>query len=139
MYVKLGLTGTKFGLIIVTLTFTIPFVTWMLIGYFKNIPPIEKLGRIDGLGRFETFLKIFIPVRKLGSASPDMAYVAAGRYDGYWQRDLQYWDIAAGIIIVREAGGYVTDFSGGNDFIKNKTIIASNSKINKEMVEVLNS
>ena len=62
MYVKLGLTGTKFGLIIVTLTITIPFVTWMLIGYFKNIPPIEKLGRIDGLGRFETFLKVFIPL-----------------------------------------------------------------------------
>ena len=66
MYIKLGLTGTKFGLIIVTLTITIPFVTWMLIGYFKNIPPIEKLGRIDGLGRFETFIKIFIPISKNG-------------------------------------------------------------------------
>ena len=66
MYIKLGLTGTKFGLIIVTLTITIPFVTWMLIGYFKNIPPIEKLGRIDGLGRFETFVKIFIPISKNG-------------------------------------------------------------------------
>ena len=66
MYVKLGLIGTKFGLIIVTLTITIPFVTWMLIGYFKNIPPIEKLGRIDGLGRFETFLKIFVPLSKNG-------------------------------------------------------------------------
>ena len=66
MYIKLGLTGTKFGLIIVTLTITIPFVTWMLIGYFKNIPPIEKLGRIDGLGRFETFLKIFVPLSKNG-------------------------------------------------------------------------
>jgi len=66
MYVKLGLTGTKFGLIIVTLTITIPFVTWMLIGYFRNIPPIEKLGRIDGYGRFETFLKVFIPVSKNG-------------------------------------------------------------------------
>ena len=83
--------------------------------------------------------KVSIPIRKLGSGSLDLAYVAAGRCDGYWQRDLQYWDIAAGIIIVREAGGDVTDFNGGNDFIKNKTIIASNSKINKEMVEVLNS
>ena len=83
--------------------------------------------------------KVSIPIRKLGSGSLDLAYVAAGRCDGYWQRDLQYWDIAAGIVIVKEAGGYITDFNGGNDFIKNKTIIASNSKINKEMIEVLNS
>ena len=78
-------------------------------------------------------------IRKSGSAALDLAYVAAGRCDGYWQRDLHYWDIAAGIVIVREAGGYVTDFKGGNDFIKNKSIIAANSKINKEMIEVLNS
>ena len=83
--------------------------------------------------------KLTIPIRKLGSGSLDLAYVAAGRCDGYWQRDLHYWDIAAGIVIVREAGGYVTDFKGGNDFIKNKSIIAANSKINKEMIEVLNS
>tara|TARA_Y100001970_G_C14236675_1_gene862254 strand:+ start:2227 stop:3015 length:789 start_codon:yes stop_codon:yes gene_type:complete len=83
--------------------------------------------------------ELTIPIRKLGSGSLDLAYVAAGRCDGYWQRDLHYWDIAAGIVIVREAGGYVTDFKGGNDFIKNKSIIAANSKINKEMIEVLNS
>ena len=64
--------------------------------------------------------------------------MAAGRCDGYWQRGLEYWDIAAGIVIVREAGGYITDFNGGKDFIKNKSIIAANSKINKEMIEVLN-
>tara|TARA_B100000700_G_scaffold295705_1_gene358852 strand:+ start:1048 stop:1836 length:789 start_codon:yes stop_codon:yes gene_type:complete len=83
--------------------------------------------------------KVNIPVRKFGSGSLDLAYVAAGRFDGYWQRDLHYWDIAAGIIIVKEAGGFITDFNGGNEFIKNKSIIASNSKINKEMIEILNS
>ena len=83
--------------------------------------------------------KIFIPVRKLGSASLDMAYVAAGRYDGYWQRDLSYWDIAAGIILVKESGGFVTDFNGENQYIQNKTILVTNSKINKEMIEVLSS
>ena len=54
--------------------------------------------------------KAFIPIRKFGSASLDMAYVAAGRCDGFWQRNLNYWDIAAGIVIVKEAGGFVTDF-----------------------------
>jgi len=83
--------------------------------------------------------KVFIPVRKLGSASLDMAYVAAGRCDGYWQRDLSYWDIAAGIILVKESGGFVTDFNGENQYIENKTTLVTNSKINKEMIEVLNS
>jgi myo-inositol-1(or 4)-monophosphatase len=83
--------------------------------------------------------KVLIPIRKLGSASLDMAYVAAGRCDGFWQRNLNYWDIAAGIIIVKEAGGFVTDFYGKNEYIQNKTILVSNSKIDKEMIEVLSS
>ena len=83
--------------------------------------------------------KVFIPIRKFGSASLDMAYVAAGRCDGYWQRDLSYWDIAAGIILVKESGGFVTDFNGENRYIQNKTILVTNSKINKEMIEVLSS
>ena len=78
-----------------------------------------------------------VPVRKMGSASLDMAYVAAGRFDGMWQRNLNYWDIAAGIIIIKEAGGFVTDFRGENEYIQNKTILVTNSKINNEMIEVL--
>ena len=80
---------------------------------------------------------VLIPIRKLGSASLDMAYVAAGRCDGYWQRNLNYWDIAAGIILVKEAGGFVTDFKGENEYLQNKTILVTNSNINKEMIEVL--
>ena len=64
-----------------------------------------------------------IPIRKMGSAALDMAYVAAGRYDGFWQRNLNYWDIAAGIILVREAGGFVTDFMGNDKYVDNKTIL----------------
>ena len=81
--------------------------------------------------------KVLIPIRKMGSASLDMAYVAAGRCDGFWQRNLNYWDIAAGIILVKEAGGFVTDFSGNDEYIKNKTILVTNSLINEEMIEVL--
>ncbi len=90
---------------------------------------------------FESYKKfsseVFIPIRKMGSAALDMAYVAAGRFDGFWQRDLNYWDIAAGIIIVKEAGGYISDFKGNNDYIQNQTILASNSKIHEEMIKVL--
>ena len=81
--------------------------------------------------------KVNTAIRKLGSASLDMAYVAAGRCDGFWQRDLNYWDIAAGIILVKESGGLVTDFKGKNEYIQNKTILATNSKIKNEMIEVL--
>jgi multiple sugar transport system permease protein len=68
MYIQLGLAGTLSGLIVVTLTITIPFVTWMLIGYFRNLPPIERLARIDGYSRFETFLYIVAPLGRSGIA-----------------------------------------------------------------------
>jgi len=81
--------------------------------------------------------EVNIPIRKLGSAALDMAYVAAGRCDGYWQRNLSYWDIAAGIIIVKEAGGFVTDFEGDRKYVENKTILATNAKIGDQMREIL--
>ena len=81
--------------------------------------------------------KVLIPIRKMGSGSLDMAYVAAGRCDGFWQRDLNYWDIAAGILLIKEAGGFVTDFKGTDKYIENKTILATNSSIHEAMIEVL--
>ena len=63
--------------------------------------------------------------------------MAAGRCDGFWQRNLKYWDIAAGIILVKEAGGFITDFDGGSKYIENETILASNSMINEQMNELL--
>jgi len=81
--------------------------------------------------------KVDIPIRKLGCGSLDMAYVAAGRCDGFWSKNLNYWDIAAGIILVKEAGGFVTDYSGEAKYIENKTILVTNSKISDEMLEIL--
>ena len=81
--------------------------------------------------------KVLLPIRKMGSAALDMAYVASGRCDGFWHRNLNYWDIAAGIILVKESGGFVTDFNGENRFLQNKTLLATNSRINAEMIEVL--
>ena len=105
---------------------------------FTGGPKREAKNRELALKEYYKFsTKILTPIRKLGSASLDMAYVAAGRCDGFWQRNLNYWDIAAGIILVKEAGGFVTDFNGENEYIQNKTILATNAKINKEMIEVL--
>ena len=106
---------------------------------FTGGPKLDSKNKELALEEYKKFSsKILIPIRKLGSASLDMAYVAAGRCDGFWQRNLNYWDIAAGIILVKEAGGFVTDFEGENRYVKNKTILATNSRISKEMIEVLN-
>ena len=105
---------------------------------FTGGPKRDAKNRELALKEYYKFsIKVLVPIRKLGSASLDMAYVAAGRCDGFWQRNLNYWDIAAGIILVKEAGGFVTDFNGENEYIQNKTILATNAKINKEMIEVL--
>ena len=76
-------------------------------------------------------------VRKFGSAALDMAYVACGRFDGYWQRELNYWDIAAGIIIIKEAGGFIDFFEEDQDNPLKKNIIASNSNIHNELLDLI--
>jgi len=65
-------------------------------------------------------------VRRLGSAATDLAYVACGRFDAFWEYDLKPWDVAAGALIVKEAGGVVTDYKGGNNYLFGKEIVASN-------------
>ena len=101
---------------------------------YKSNDEDKKLS----LKEYEKFSsKVGIPLRKMGSASLDIAYVAAGRCDGFWQRNLNYWDIAAGIILVKEAGGFVMDFNGNDEYIKNKNILVTNSKINEQMIEIL--
>lgn len=68
-------------------------------------------------------------IRRFGAATLDLAYVAAGRYDGYWEAGLNAWDIAAGVLLVREAGGYVTDFKGSQDVLKTGDVIAANDHL----------
>ena len=73
------------------------------------------------------------PIRKSGSAALDLTYVAAGRFDGSWQRELKYWDIAAGIIILKESGGFINNLRGNNYLQDKIDIVATNSKIHKEL------
>ena len=76
-------------------------------------------------------------VRRMGSAALDLAYTAAGRFDGYWEQGINAWDMAAGIIIMREAGGVVTDFDGGNDMMKTGSIIATNAGTQTSLRKIL--
>ena len=81
--------------------------------------------------------ELSIPYRKSGCAALDMAYVAAGRYDGYFQNDLNIWDIAAGIVLIKEAGGMINDIDLFNN--KNIEVIASSTNINAKLLEKLNN
>ena len=76
-------------------------------------------------------------VRKFGSAALDIAYVACGRFDGFWQRELNYWDVAAGIVILKEAGGFIDFFELDNKAPLKKNILASNSNIHEELSDLI--
>ncbi len=86
---------------------------------------------------FVKIIQMGIPVRRLGSAALDLAYVAAGRFEGFWEIGLKPWDVAAGQLIVKEAGGRVSQFNDEEYSIFDNTILATNSLIHKEISKVL--
>jgi myo-inositol-1(or 4)-monophosphatase len=91
----------------------------------------------DFLKIFSAFFNKASDVRRAGSAALDLAYVAAGRLDGYWESNLQAWDIAAGALIVREAGGLVTDFKGDANYLDNGQVVAANPRLIGDMLRTL--
>ena len=82
-------------------------------------------------------MKTSYHIRKSGSAALYLAYVSAGRYDGYWQREINYWDVAAGIILIKESGGFVETVTGDDFHSEKIDIVAGNSKIHKELKNLL--
>ena len=76
-------------------------------------------------------------IRRYGAAALDLAYVAAGRYDGFWENGLQPWDVAAGLLLVREAGGFVTDLDGARYELGAKNILATNEQLHTKLTEIL--
>jgi myo-inositol-1(or 4)-monophosphatase len=86
---------------------------------------------------FKYFMKNTHGLRRLGSAAADMAYVAAGRFEGFYEYGLKAWDVAAGTLIINEAGGKVGDFNGGDDFIFGQQIVCSNNQIFNEFQAIV--
>lgn len=99
------------------------------------------IGKAEGHPRFKAELTAVMAkagnIRRLGSAALDLCFVAAGNYDGFWERDLKPWDIAAGIIIIKEAGGFVTDADGGADMLGKGSICAGNDVIQRALLALI--
>ncbi len=93
----------------------------------------------DFLISLEYFMKNSHGMRRLGSAATDLAYVACGRFDGFYEYGLSPWDVAAGAILVQEAGGLVADYRGGQDYIFGKEIVASNADLHREFLQIIQS
>jgi myo-inositol-1(or 4)-monophosphatase len=91
----------------------------------------QFLGEIDGV------MANTAGIRRWGAAALDLAYVAAGRFDGFWERDLAPWDIAAGLILVRESGGYVSEMNGKSLTLASPSILASNNAIHSDLMKLL--
>lgn len=97
----------------------------------------RRQSEVDNLDHFGAFLKSARALRRDGSAALDLCYVAAGRLDGYWELKLQPWDVAAGALLVAEAGGRVSDRAGGGGFASGREVVASNGRIHAAMLAVL--
>jgi len=99
--------------------------------------PFRELSRIDRyMKAFEAFVRTTAGLRRAGSAAIDLAYTACGRYDGFWEIGLSRWDIAAGVLLVREAGGRVTDVVGGQTHLDTGDIVAAGQSFHPVMLEV---
>ncbi|OGT63589.1 MAG: inositol monophosphatase [Gammaproteobacteria bacterium RIFCSPHIGHO2_12_FULL_45_9] len=91
------------------------------------------------LQQFGAVLPVAAGIRRAGSAALDLAYLAAGRLDGFWESNLQYWDIAAGVLLIQEAGGLVTDFTGEKAFVEKRQLVAGTPKVHPLLRELIST
>lgn len=99
-----------------------------------GIPHLGRTGHPKFLRELEAVIKQVAGVRRTGSAALDLAWTAAGRFDAYWERGISPWDLAAGILLVREAGGLVTDLSGGDQMFEKGQVLAANSTVQRALL-----
>jgi len=102
-----------------------------------GFPYDRKTSPDNNLDKFSALLMEIQGIRRMGSAALDLCYTAAGRFDGYWEMKLKPWDTAAGFLILTEAGGTITDFSGNEYSIYGDELLASNGRIHNQMISVL--
>jgi len=100
-------------------------------------PHGERAGRPEFITEMETLLPKVAGIRRFGAASLDLAFVAAGRVDGFWERGLAPWDMAAGIVICREAGGLVSDLKNGSKIFETGNIVAANEALHGDLLKNL--
>lgn len=99
---------------------------------FRNLTLAQRY-----LPTFEALMGKCAGVRRTGSAALDLAYVASGRIDGFWELGLRPWDIAAGSLLIREAGGLISDIQGGEDFLQNGDVVAGTPKVFKTLLQTI--
>lgn len=98
--------------------------------------PFKDQQHLDTyLATFKALFPMTAGIRRPGSAALDLAYLAAGRIDGFWEISLNDWDMAAGALLVKEAGGLIGDFSGGNDYLETGNVVAGTPKVFKEILQ----
>ena len=105
--------------------------------FATGLPFLGREGHERALAETGRVLAISSGIRRLGAASLDMAYVAAGRFDGFWERGLKFWDVAAGIVLVREAGGMVSDLNGRTEKLDGGTILCANEYLQPQLLKLL--
>ena len=100
--------------------------------------PFKGLGGHEAYIRtLRTVMSATAGVRRFGAASLDLAFVASGRFDGFWEFGLNRWDIAAGVLLVREAGGFVTDATGGPNVLESGDVVAANNEVHGQLLALL--
>jgi myo-inositol-1(or 4)-monophosphatase len=102
-----------------------------------GMPFGPRAGLAGYIETLEAMMRATSGIRRMGSAALDLAYVAAGRYDGFWEFGLAPWDIAAGILLVREAGGYVSDIAGGHDMMTTGDVLAANDHLHLPLAALI--
>lgn len=105
--------------------------------FATGIPWRDRPGHKPFLAQLESVMAEVAGIRRWGVASLDLAYVAAGRFDGFWEADLKPWDMAAGLILVQEAGGLVTDLEGGQAMLKTGGVVAANQHLHQPLQRLL--
>ena len=105
--------------------------------FATGIPFQGRDGHKPFLAQLEQVMAVSAGVRRFGAAALDLAYVAAGRYEGFWEQGLNSWDMAAGVVLVREAGGMVSDFAGRRRFMESGEIVATNGALHDDLRKLL--
>jgi myo-inositol-1(or 4)-monophosphatase len=105
--------------------------------FATGLPFLGRPGHARALAETGAVMAASSGIRRFGAAALDLAYVAAGRFDGFWEHNINLWDTAAGIVLVREAGGIVSDFAGRTDGLKGDEIVCANEHLHPQLLKLL--